>query len=376
MSVFFMLQFQEIFCAKAKYSCYIFVTFAFMKHVDYIIVGNGLAGIAFAEQLRLHKKDFIVFDNQSQQSSRVAAGLYNPIVLKRFTSVWNAKRQLELAIPKYEALEKLLQVQLNYKLPIYRKFTSVEEQNDWFAASDQPVLCDFLSTSLIKTNNPSLRAEFGFGEVLHSGRINTSQLIKSYSSFLDSENRLYKEEFHHNQLDIQQNSINYKMITAKHIVFAEGFGLKDNPFFRHLPLNGTKGEMLIIKTPELNMDFILKSSVFIVPLENDLYWVGATYEREDKTHATTTKGKDELLEKLKKIITCNFEVVEQVAGIRPTTKDRRPLVGSHQKHKNIHVLNGLGTRGVMMSPFVAEQLFYHIENGDSLDKDIDIKRFS
>ncbi|MBR9844908.1 MAG: FAD-binding oxidoreductase [Algicola sp.] len=346
-----------------------------MNHVDYIIVGNGLAGIAFAEQLRLHNKDFIVFDNQSQQSSRVAAGLYNPVVLKRFTSVWNAKHQLELAIPKYEALEKLLQVKLNYKLPIYRKFTSIEEQNDWFTASDQPVLCDFLSTSLIKTNHPSIHAEFGFGEVLHSGRIHTSQLIKSYAVFLDSENRLYKEEFHHNQLEIQQNSINYKTITAKHIVFAEGFGLMENPFFRHLPLNGTKGEMLIIKAPELNINFILKSSVFIVPLESDLYWIGATYEWEDKTHSTTKKGKDELIKKLKTIITCNFEVVEHIAGIRPTTKDRRPFVGSHQKHKNLHVLNGLGTRGVMISPYVAEQLFNYIENDASLDKDIDIKRF-
>ena len=346
-----------------------------MKQVDYIIVGNGLAGIAFCEQLRQHHKDFVVFDNQSQQSSRVAAGLYNPVVLKRFTSVWNAQFQLKFAIPKYAELEKLLDVKLDYKLPIYRKLTSVEEQNDWFTASDQPVLCDFLSTALIKNNNPSINAEFGFGEVLHSGRINTSQLIKSYSSFLNSENRLYKEEFHHNQLVIHQNAVSYKNITSKYIVFAEGFGIKRNPFFKHLPLNGTKGEMLTIKAPELHMNFILKSSVFIVPLGNHLYWIGATYEWEDKTHVTTSKGKEELIKKLRKVITCDFEVVDQVAGIRPTTKDRRPLVGAHQEYKNVFVLNGLGTRGVMMSPFVADQLFNHIENNNCLDKEIDIIRF-
>lgn len=346
-----------------------------MKHVDYIIVGNGLAGIAFCEQLRAHNRDFIVFDNQSQQSSRVAAGLYNPVVLKRFTNVWNAKLLLELAIPKYKVLEELLNVKLDFKLPVYRKFTSIEEQNDWFTASDKPGLSDFLSIPLVHNKNPSIHAEFGFGEVLHSGRIHTSQLITSYSDYLANENRLYKEEFHHNQLEIQSDGLQYKNIVSKHIVFAEGFGLKNNPFFSKLPLNGTKGQMLTIKAPDLKMDFILKSSVFIVPLGDDLYWIGGTYEWEDKTHSITSKGKDELVGKLKKIITCEFEVVNQVSGIRPTTTDRRPLVGVHPNHKNVGVLNGLGTRGVMMAPFVAEQLFNHIDQGHRLDEEIDIARF-
>jgi len=345
-----------------------------MKHVDYIIVGNGLAGIAFCEQLRKHNKDYVVFDNQSQHSSSVAAGLYNPVILKRFTKVWNAKFQLELALPKYKELEELLHVKLNHELPVYRKFTSIEEQNDWFTASDKPVLSDFLSTTLIKNENPSIHAKFGFGEVLHSGRINTSQLIALYRDFLDKKNRLYKEEFHHHQVELKQNSVQYKNIVSKYIVFAEGFGLHINPFFKNLPLNGTKGEMLTIKAPNLNMNFILKSSVFVVPLGKDLYWIGATYEREDKTHLITPEGKDELIDKLKKIINCDFEVIHQVAGIRPTTKDRRPLVGTHPEYKNLFVLNGLGTRGVMMSPFVAQELFNHIEHGFELNKEIDIKR--
>lgn len=346
-----------------------------MKHVDYIIVGNGLAGIAFCELLRKHNKDFVVFDNQSQKSSRVAAGLYNPVILKRFTKAWNAELQLELALPKYKELEELLQVKLDYKLPVYRKFTSIEEQNDWFTASDKPVLCDFLSTTLIKNENPSIHAEFGFGEVLHTGRINTSQLITSYSDFLDNENKLYKEEFHHHQLEIEQNSVQYKNISSKCIVFAEGFGLMTNPFFKNLPLDGTKGEMLTIKAPDLKMNFVLKSSVFIVPLGNHLYWIGATYEREEITYSITTEAKDELVDKLKKIINCDFEIIHQVAGIRPTTKDRRPLVGNHPIHKNLFVLNGLGTRGVMVSPYVAKELFNHIENGIDLNKEINIKRF-
>nr|WP_321226518.1 FAD-dependent oxidoreductase [uncultured Psychroserpens sp.] len=345
-----------------------------MKQVDYIIVGNGLAGIAFCEQLRNANKDFVVFDNNSQQSSSVAAGLYNPVILKRFTKVWNAKEQLTLAMPKYKVLEQLLNVKLDYQLPVYRRFMSVEEQNDWFSASDKPVLEDFLSTNLVKNTNAVINADYGFGEVLHSGRVNTSQLVKSYRNYLLENDVLEGEEFQYELLEIEQEYVQYKDIKAKHIVFAEGFGITKNPFFSHLPLNGTKGEMLTIEAPDLKMDFIMKSSVFIVPLGEDLFWIGATYEREDKTHNITENAKDQLVDKLKQIIKCDFKIVKQVAGIRPTTKDRRPLVGSHRDYKNVHVLNGLGTRGVMISPYVAKQLFNHIEKGELLDPEIDINR--
>lgn len=346
-----------------------------MKTIDYIVVGCGLAGIAFCEQLRKANKTFIVFNNDSQQSSRVAAGLYNPVVLKRFTKVWKAQEQLKLALPKYQDLEVLLNVKLNHSIPVYRKFASIEEQNQWIVASDKPVLCEFMSEDFIKNTNPNIDAKYGFGKVLHSGRINSSLLVASYNSYLNKEEILVTEAFQYDKLQLEEKVVIYKSISAKHIVFAEGFGVKLNPFFKMIPLVGLKGEMITIKAPDLKLNVIIKSSVFLVPLGDDLYWIGATYERNDKTHSTTTDAKNQLLDKVKKIIQCDYEIIDQVAAIRPTTKDRRPLVGIHPNYKNVSVLNGLGTRGVMISPYVAEQLFNHLENGIALDPEIDIRRF-
>lgn len=346
-----------------------------MKHVDYIIVGCGLAGIAFSEQLRLNNKSFIVFDNSSQQSSTVAAGLYNPVILKRFTEVWKAKEQLAYALPKYAVLESLLNIKLDYKLPVYRKFYSVEEQNEWFIAADKPSLEKFLSTKLIKNKNLQVDAPFGFGEVLETGRVDTNALIIGYRSYLKEQNQYYTEAFDYNALEMTSNEISYKNIKATHIVFAEGFGVTKNPFFEALPLNVAKGEILTIKAPKLNIDYILKSSVFLAPEGKDLYSVGATYNWKDKTNAVTQEGRDELETKLKKVINCDFEVVNQLAGIRPTVKDRRPLVGQHPNYKNMFVLNGLGTRGVIIGPYVAQQLYNFIEHKAPLDKEIDCNRF-
>ena len=343
--------------------------------IDYIIVGIGLAGISFCEQLRANNKSFVVFDNKSQKSSTVAGGLYNPVVLKRFTSVWKSKEQLEIALPMYAKLEKDLKVKLDHKIPVYRKFATLEEQNDWFAASDKPILGDYLSVEIVRNENKAIHAPLGFGEVLHTGRIDVKALIEAYKADLLSNGLFFEEDFNYEVLTIKNEMVGYKKITATNVVFAEGFGVVQNPYFKDLPLVPTKGELLTIYAPELNIDYVLKAGIFLIPLDDNLYIVGATYDWGDVTHDVTDKAKEELLVKLDKVINCTYEVVKQVAGIRPTVKDRRPLVGQHEIHKNMYVLNGLGTRGVMIGPYVAQKLYDFIEKEIPLENNIDIKRF-
>lgn len=342
--------------------------------VDYIIVGCGLAGIAFAEEALKNNKTILVLNNQSQNSTKIAGGLYNPVILKRFSSVWQAKEQLVIASYFYAKLEGKLKVKLDYKLPLLRKFYSVEEQNNWFIASDKPNLSDYLSTSLVTKKFNCIPAPFGFGEVLHSGYVDTFLLVEQYSIFLRNNDLYIEDDFNHSLLQIESDYVEYKNFKAKHIVFAEGFGMRLNPFFNELPLDGTKGELLIVKAPNLDFEEIIKSSIFVVPLGNHLYKVGATYNWEDKTDVPTEEAKNELIKDLEELITCDYEIVEHRAGVRPTVKDRRPLVGTHPKYKRVHLLNGMGTRGVMLAPAMAIALFNSVENNIELDAHIDIRR--
>lgn len=130
----------------------------------------------------------------------------------------------------------------------------------------------------------------------------------------------------------------------------------------------------MIKAPDLKLDVIINASIFIIPIGNDFYKVGATYDWNDKTNDTTEEAKTELLDKLNEVINCEYEVVDHFAGVRPTVKDRRPLVGTHPDYTNLYILNGLGTRGVMLGPFLAKQLYDFIENKIPLDREIDINR--
>ncbi|WP_339660072.1 FAD-binding oxidoreductase [uncultured Polaribacter sp.] len=343
--------------------------------VDYIIVGLGLAGIAFAEELIAANKTFVVFEDDSQQSSLVAGGVYNPVILKRFTPVWNAKEQLAVALPFYQKLEEKLQIQIDEKFLIKKVFKSIEDQNNWFEAADKTLLSDYIDPKLDTTKRKGIIADFGYGNVNEAGRIDTKKLVEVYRAYLKSENKIQFEKFDHQQIKFRQDHLEYKEITTDRIVFCEGFGMTENLFFNYLPLNEVKGELITIHAPELEVDFLIKSTVFVLPLGDHLYKVGATFNWSDKTSNPSEEGRNELVQKLKKVITVPYTIIEQSAGIRPTVRDRRPLVGMHPAYNNLAILNGLGTRGVMIAPTVAKQLFNYLENDGELDKEIDIKRF-
>ncbi|MEO8253328.1 MAG: FAD-dependent oxidoreductase [Flavobacterium sp.] len=343
--------------------------------IDYLIVGCGLAGISFSEIALANQKSIVVVDNDSQNSSKIAGGLYNPVILKRFSEVWQAQEQLALMEQFYSDLEQKLQIKVDYKKPILRKFFSIEEQNNWFAASDKPALAPFLSTSIITKKYSGIDSPYNYGEVLHTGYVDTASLLKKYKNYLLEKNLLLQESFEYKALEILPDGIRYKNIEAKHIIFAEGFGMHANPYFNHLPLDGTKGELFIIKAPQLNLDVIVNTSVFILPLGDGLFKVGATYNWKDKTDLPTEEGKTELVERIQEIINCEFEIISHFAGVRPTVRDRRPIVGTDSSSNRIHILNGLGTRGVMLGPAMAKALFESIEQGIPLPKEINSNRF-
>lgn len=342
---------------------------------DFIIVGAGLAGISFAETAFLNNRSFTVISDNSQNSSYVAAGLYNPIVLKRFSLPQDAAIHLDYMLPFYERIQHRLNIKIDYSLPVYRKFASVEEQNNWFQAADKPALEPFLFPEILHKDFSGLPAPFGFGKVLHTGYVDTVVLLRSYKEYLKSLDCFEEEKFNYSELIIEHDYVSYKGVQARHIIFAEGFGIHSNPYFKYLPLDGTKGELLVIKAPGLNLDVAVNASIFILPVGKDIYKVGATYEWYDKTPTPTQAGKMELIEKLNELITCDYEILDHLAGIRPTVKDRKPLIGTHPEYKRVHLLNGLGTRGVMLGPSMANELYYSIISGEPVRREVGLQRF-
>lgn len=343
---------------------------------DYIIVGLGLSGLAVAEELEKRNCSFLVYEDGSMQSSLVAGGIFNPVILKRFTLAWNAAEQLKIAIPFYENLERKLESNFISYWNIYRRFHSIEEQNNWFAATDNSRLSPFLASDLVKNKNPNIIANYSLGKVLKTGNIHTKALLTQYRNYLESRNALIKESFNYLDLRVYSDYLECGNVRAKKIIFCEGFGLKNNPYFNYLPMQGNKGEYIIVHAPELQSEIALKSSIFLMPLGKDLYKVGATYNPQDKSAETTTEARQKLETQLKELIRCNFEVVEQLAGIRPTMVDRRPVAGRHPEYPQLLCCNGFGSHGVLIAPTLAKELVDYSEENKQLDPETNLKRFT
>ncbi|MDN3595401.1 NAD(P)/FAD-dependent oxidoreductase [Zunongwangia endophytica] len=343
--------------------------------LDYIVVGLGLSGIAISSHLEKRDKKFVVFEDNSQESSKVAGGIYNPIILKRFTLAWEADKQIGYSIPFYEELEKKLNTKFIQPFNIYRRFHSIEEQNSWFEAADNLRLAPFMSTQLVREVNSNISGDFSLGKLEKTGAIDTEKLISANRDYLKKHSILKQEKFDYSALEIKDDFIIYKDNKAKNIIFCDGFGVTGNPFFNWLPLRGNKGEYLIIKSKTLKLKQAVKSSVFILPLGNDLYKVGATYNHKDKTKEPTTEARIKLQNDLDELITCEYEILDQVSGIRPASADRRPLLGNHPKYKNLFVCNGFGSRGVLIAPLLSEKLLNFIEDEIPLPPEVNIVRF-
>jgi len=340
-----------------------------------IIVGFGLAGCAYALQLKRHQKSFVIFNDKTASASSMAAGIINPVVLKRYTRVWKAATFLESAQAFYQHFEKEYKANVFTSTAIKRFFSSIGEQNQWSEASRNEWLKSYLEPEIHMTTTPNIYNRNGYGQVKNSFRLDIQKMQSTFKQALDKE-CFFEESFDYAALKIEKNNVMYKDIKAVNVVFCEGFGLTENPFFNSLPLVGNKGEILIIKAPDLKEQSILKAGgVFIIPLKKDYFWVGATFNWDDKTTATTVKGRTWLENQLNTIIKVPYEIIKHVAGIRPTVVDRRPLLGQHPVQKSLYVFNGLGTRGALMAPLLSEELFQFITAKKALSAECTIERF-
>ena len=339
-----------------------------------IIVGYGLAGFHYARVLQQFGKEFLIISDGKLGASRNAGGILNPTIINHFTLSWNSLEFYRKALSKYKEFEKDYSEIIFNNLPIHYYFNKISDNNNWSLASNKKELNTFFSDIVCSDNEKNIKGDFGYGIVSNVGKIDINKMLNVFRERLDS-NSFLSETFDYNKLIIKKDNLCYKGFKASKIIFCEGYSLKNNPWFSYLPLIGSKGEFIHIKTKNLSPKIIIKGGLFIVPIERQIYWVGATFDRNDKTEKTTISAKEWILKKLHERLNCSFEVVHQGTGMRPTVIDRRPLLGVHPLEKRLFVFNGLGTRGLLMGPLLADWLYQFIEENKELPTSVTIDRF-
>lgn len=344
------------------------------NHYSYILIGRGIAGVVLSAKLNAADIPHLILDAPNlSTSSKIAAGLVNPIVLKRLKMVADAQNFMDVALPFYKNLQSSLDAPFLHHTPIWHILNNQEEQNQWLEKSEHPTLKLFLNDTLIKNPYAEIHAPFGLGEVNGSFWVDSKVMLDAHKNYNPS--NILEEKINAKQVNFTNKTIHLKNtnFTFDHLIDCSGH-LSRNIFPEmNAAFSPTKGEVLIIHSTTLPENIVLHAGVFILPLGNQHFKVGATYAWDDFNDQPTPIGKEKLISNLNKIFTGKYSIVEQLAGVRPNVKDRKPLIGKLQA--NFYAFNGMGSRGVLMAPYLAQLLITHIEADAMIPEQFQASRY-
>lgn len=342
------------------------------------ILGQGLAGTALAFRFEEAQIPFkIIDDGFKSSSSMVAAGLWNPIVFRRINASYLVDELLAEQVKFYLSLEEKLGVDFYCPLPLARVHKTKWEYDTWFEKKGLPKYRDYLTDTI-----PSWEDE-KYTEMPHkahlvnrAGHLETRVYLQAAQAYFLKSNILLKADV--TLPDTEQELLNSSIsgMSFDQIIDCRGYTSAYSKWWDYLPFGLTKGETLTVECPGLDLEYIYNSGFFILPLGNNRYRVGATFDWDNPKPETTDAAKELLAGHFSKAVRLPFKIVDQQAGVRPTVQDRRPLIGRHPAVSNLFLFNGMGAKGVMMTPYFSKLFTASLFGKGELPAEVDIARYS
>lgn len=350
-----------------------------MQHFDYeyLIIGQGIGGTSVAWHLHDRGKTFqIVGDSSMPSSSRVAAGIFNPLTGKKLVKTWLADDLFPYARIFYGGLEQRLGCKLMHLVPMYRPFRSIEEQNTYLAQTADPAISPYIGNMPDPAGSmPYVRADFGGLQVVQSGWIDLPVLLDASRAYFQERDLYIESSFQAADLVRTQEGIQWNGKQFKTVIFCQGFFALQNDWFNWLPFAPVKGQILEIAPDAALKPYILNQGIFALPLDANRMKVGATYSWDPLDWEPTEAATQELASKLGGLLNTGYTLTGTSAGVRPSVRDRRPLIGTHPEFSNVCIFNGLGTKGVTLAPFLSNEFCNHLIDGKELNPLVNIKRY-
>jgi glycine/D-amino acid oxidase-like deaminating enzyme len=345
--------------------------------LDYLIIGQGIAGTWLSYYLQKANKSFLVIDNNNKDApSRIAAGIINPVTGRRHVEVWMANEVLPFANEAYTTIGKELNITAISKTDIIDFFPSPQMRHSFVQRTQEKA--DYVQLPADEKKYIQVfNYEFGYGSISPVFTVHLDSLLPTWRQQLVNQQLLLEEEFDLSQLIIHPNHIIYKNITAHKIIFCDGSSSNTNPYFNKLPFAPNKGEALLLDIPDLPRSNIYKKGLSLVPIGHGAqWWIGSNYAWEFANKNPTEEFYTKTKQLLHQWLQVPFTITAHVIGIRPATLERRPFVGLHPQHPSIGILNGMGTKGCSLAPYFAQQLTHHLLHQTPITAEADIHRFT
>ena len=346
--------------------------------VDTLILGQGLAGSLLA-WLLIHagQRVRVIDDAHRSSSTRVAAGLINPLAGMRFNRRPQAGDWLHAADHLYATLAERFNRPFFHPLPMLRLFRSPEQRRFHARRLLDPASATLLTEAFAPADCPEpVNAPEGGFVQKRTGYVDLPALLTVLRHWLHESDSLIETDLAYTDVKPHASGVDIDGLRARRLVFCEGARLRFNPWFRQLPLAPDKGEILNLRIAGWRPRHIINGAHWLVPLQNGEIRLGATHEHQLLDSGTTEAGRRSLINGLDALLPSAHEklVTRHQAGIRPATRDRYPLLGRHGEQPALWVFNGFGAHGSLIIPWYAERFCAHLLHGDELPPEADIRR--
>lgn len=331
----------------------------------YIIVGQGIAGTILAWFFYKNNIPFIIYEPENKTSaSATASGIINPVTGKRFVKSWLIDEVLPIAKATYAAISELLGAPFFFETPNYKLLKSVQHQNDIAIRFNDAAYDSYLPFhSLYRLPDSEIDNPYKSILINGGGWVDTISFLQKMNAFFIAKKLLIEQPFaineHPNSTVIWCNGYESQSL----------FSSDKNPFL------AAKGEHLFCEIPSLSTkEAIISGEVAISPtLQPDIYYVGATFEWNFSHKNPTPEKRKEIETKLRSFLKLPYKVTDHKAAIRPTTKDRRPLIGKLNDKQ--YIFNGFGTKGMSLTAYFADIFTQHILHHSPLPDEVNPLRF-
>ncbi len=317
---------------------------------EYLIIGSGIAGSLLSYELLQQKKSLIVIDDDAvTSSSNVAGAIINPVTIKQGTLAKDYEYYINPALDCYNNLQLLLNIPVLRELPImsFDKLSAVEKSSAGKYLFDIDHQEKKILEECFCNSTPAVK-------ISPSYQVFAGALLMNWKSKLVSEKIFLKERFDINAVTISGQSVIYKNIKARKIIFCEGASGAANPYFPDLPFTKNRGDVLLLSIPGLSQGFIYHNKIRLVPFGDNLFWCGSNYTWNFTNLYPDTDWRKQTVALLQQWLRLPFTIENHIVAERPTTAGQAPITLIHDSLPAA-MFNGLGTKGFLTAPLLAKQ---------------------
>lgn len=318
------------------------------------IVGQGIAGTLLAWACDRRGIEWEIVDQgHSEAASRVGAGLVSPLTGLRLVPTWKFAEWAEEAKKAYLELEREVGETLVRPLRLRRLFRNEKQRERMEARLDKPEVARWVESA--DAEGLWLRGAF---------QVDTARLIAAMREKWRKQGRLREGTFESGEAEDDTPTI-----------WSVGAAVRDC-WSRTVSWELSKGELLTGSIPGIEDDVVRNDGEWILPLGGNRVRVGATFNRDDLSLASTAEAEVKLREAAIRLggggeIEGGFMDV----GLRVNLPDRRPVVGWADERRHRGIFAGLAAKGALWAPILASQWAEDGLRGERLEAAVDPNRF-